>query len=89
MEAQGISSNPTKMKCPECGNGEMLEGEFALKKPMSDWLFFGMGFSDLCFLRPGEKKRIVMQNGAIRRGYRCEKCKALVITSVSHPNHIP
>jgi hypothetical protein len=67
------------MTCPKCQSTQMEEGEVVLKKPALDWLLFGLGSSDLCFRKHGERWSPILELGQIRNAHRCQTCGTLVL----------
>jgi hypothetical protein len=57
----------------------MDEGSAVLRKPIWDWLLFGLGFADLCFRKGEGRWSPVLEVGQVRTARRCEKCGMLII----------
>ena len=57
----------------------MDEGSVVLKKPIWDWLLFGLGFGDLCFRKGQERWSPILEIGQIRKAYRCKNCLTLIV----------
>ena len=70
------------MQCPVCSNKEMEKGDIYLKKSWIDWIFFGLGFSEL-YIKSKDKEKIILWGGSIRTGYNCDQCHTSIIISES------
>jgi hypothetical protein len=66
----------TDMKCPEC-DGQMVAGTITVGQPWWGWI--RPSVYHLYFQQSGGRDAVV-KHGETRKGYRCPKCQAIVIS---------
>jgi hypothetical protein len=72
------------MKCPKC-DGDMEEGEDFLKESLWDWIFFGLGSSDLYFKGESGSAELIIWAGHLHRCQRCKNCLTFVAEGGDKP----
>lgn len=66
------------MNCPTCNKPEMERGCVYLHKSILNWLFLGLGSSELYF-RNGKMKNLTLWSGGEKEALKCYHCDTVII----------